>query len=82
MMVDEYTYSSLQIFQRETHPSVYKTGGSKEGLSLFGMSIFLDAFILFLCGSHSYLQNILEPMAETPIVTFLLFIRMVSTSSR
>uniref|UniRef100_A0A7M5XA94 Uncharacterized protein n=1 Tax=Clytia hemisphaerica TaxID=252671 RepID=A0A7M5XA94_9CNID len=35
MSVDEYTYSSLQIFQREFHPSVYKAGGTKEGLSLF-----------------------------------------------
>jgi len=36
MLIDDYTYSSLKIFQREVHPSVYKTGGSKEGLSLFG----------------------------------------------
>ena len=30
--------SALQIFQKEYHPSVYKTGksGTKEGLSLFG----------------------------------------------
>ena len=41
MMVDEYTYSSLQIFQREIHPSVFKTGGSKEGLSLFGKLFFI-----------------------------------------
>ena len=33
-------YSALQIFQKELHPSVYKLGkgGTKEGLSLFGMS--------------------------------------------
>ena len=31
--------SALQIFQKELHPSVYKIGkgGTKEGLSLFGM---------------------------------------------
>ena len=32
--------SALQIFQKESHPSVYKMGagnsGAKEGLSLFG----------------------------------------------
>eukprot|EP00731_Ephydatia_muelleri_P019153 Em0011g1193a len=32
--------SALQIFQKETHPSVYKGGGgSKEGLSLFGLTM-------------------------------------------
>ena len=38
MSVDENTYSALQIFQKERHPSAYKSGGSgaKEGLSLFG----------------------------------------------
>ncbi|XP_022087928.1 mutS protein homolog 5-like isoform X2 [Acanthaster planci] len=37
--VDENTYSALQIFQKERHPSAYKSGGSgaKEGLSLFGI---------------------------------------------
>ncbi|KAJ8305871.1 hypothetical protein KUTeg_016416, partial [Tegillarca granosa] len=33
-------FSSLQIFQKESHPSVYKCGqgtGAKEGLSLFGI---------------------------------------------
>ncbi|XP_071511736.1 mutS protein homolog 5-like, partial [Diadema antillarum] len=37
--VDMDTYSSLQIFQKESHPSAYKSGGSgaKEGLSLFGV---------------------------------------------
>ena len=35
--------SALQIFQKETHPSVYKGGGgSKEGLSLFGKFVFCD----------------------------------------
>lgn len=38
MIIDENTYSALQIFQKESHPSVYKVGsGTKEGLSLFGM---------------------------------------------
>ena len=32
-------FSSLQIFHRESHPSVYKAAtGAKEGLSLFGES--------------------------------------------
>jgi len=35
--------SALQIFQKESHPSVYKMGagnsGAKEGLSLFGNGI-------------------------------------------
>ena len=31
-------HSALQIFQREAHPSVYKTGqaSTKEGLSVYG----------------------------------------------
>ncbi|XP_074643458.1 mutS protein homolog 5-like [Tubulanus polymorphus] len=42
MIVDENTFSALQIFNRETHPSVYKSGscgnsGAKEGLSLYGV---------------------------------------------
>ncbi|KAL4235524.1 MutS protein 5 [Mactra antiquata] len=40
MILDETAYSALQIFHRESHPSVYKTGtnnGGKEGLSLFGI---------------------------------------------
>ncbi|XP_029213276.2 mutS protein homolog 5-like isoform X3 [Acropora millepora] len=41
LIVDNNTYSALQIFQKERHPSVYKMGtgnsGSKEGLSLFGI---------------------------------------------
>ncbi|XP_052239261.1 mutS protein homolog 5-like isoform X3 [Dreissena polymorpha] len=40
MILDETAYSALQIFQRESHPSVYKLGTSnagKEGLSLFGI---------------------------------------------
>ena len=49
MMVDEYTYSSLQIFQREIHPSVFKTGGSKEGLSLFG-----KFYYFIIVGFHLY----------------------------
>lgn len=40
--------SALQIFQQESHPSVYKSGlnSSKEGLSLFGKHF---AFFLLLC---------------------------------
>ncbi|KAM7432071.1 MutS protein 5 [Porites harrisoni] len=41
LIVDNNTYSALQIFQKERHPSVYKVGtgnsGAKEGLSLFGI---------------------------------------------
>eukprot|EP00794_Sanderia_malayensis_P008159 gene8159-9032_t len=39
MKIDDSTYGALQIFGKEAHPSVYKSGGSgaKEGLSLFGM---------------------------------------------
>ena len=43
--------SALQIFQKESHPSVYKMGagnsGAKEGLSLFGNII--DEKRLKLC---------------------------------
>nr|XP_025123251.1 mutS protein homolog 5 isoform X5 [Bubalus bubalis] len=36
--IDQDTYSVLQIFKSESHPSVYKvTSGLKEGLSLFGI---------------------------------------------
>ncbi|XP_074092789.1 mutS protein homolog 5 isoform X3 [Macrotis lagotis] len=36
--IDQDTYSVLQIFKSETHPSVYKmASGLKEGLSLFGI---------------------------------------------
>ncbi|XP_060225029.1 mutS protein homolog 5 isoform X2 [Meriones unguiculatus] len=36
--VDQDTYSVLQIFKSESHPSVYKVAsGLKEGLSLFGI---------------------------------------------
>lgn len=35
-------YSALQIFRKESHPSVYKQGtSSKEGLSLFGNRLFV-----------------------------------------
>ncbi|KAL5016536.1 hypothetical protein ScPMuIL_006125 [Solemya velum] len=40
VILDDTAYSALQIFQRESHPSVYKSGtmsSAKEGLSLFGM---------------------------------------------
>ncbi|XP_077862967.1 mutS protein homolog 5-like [Saccoglossus kowalevskii] len=39
VLVDDNTYSALQIFHKEHHPSIYKFGGSgsKEGLSLFGI---------------------------------------------
>ncbi|XP_071799824.1 mutS protein homolog 5-like isoform X1 [Asterias amurensis] len=39
MSIDDNTYMALQIFQKERHPSAYKSGGSgaKEGLSLFGI---------------------------------------------
>ncbi|KAK2556631.1 MutS protein-like protein 5 [Acropora cervicornis] len=50
LIVDNNTYSALQIFQKERHPSVYKMGtgnsGSKEGLSLFGNKINLKYKIL------------------------------------
>ncbi|XP_064626771.1 mutS protein homolog 5-like [Lineus longissimus] len=40
VIMDENSFSALQIFQREVHPSVYKSNtsnSSKEGLSLFGI---------------------------------------------
>ncbi|XP_060085682.1 mutS protein homolog 5-like [Ylistrum balloti] len=39
MVLDDTAFSSLQIFQRESHPSAYKAGSrsAKEGLSLFGI---------------------------------------------
>uniref|UniRef100_A0A1X7T169 DNA mismatch repair protein MutS core domain-containing protein n=1 Tax=Amphimedon queenslandica TaxID=400682 RepID=A0A1X7T169_AMPQE len=39
LLMDETAFSSLRIFYRENHPSVYKgSSGSKEGLSLFGIA--------------------------------------------
>ncbi|XP_051043292.1 mutS protein homolog 5 isoform X2 [Phodopus roborovskii] len=38
--IDQDTYSVLQIFKSEAHPSVYKVAsGLKEGLSLFGLLV-------------------------------------------
>ena len=39
MVMDRAVFSSLQIFYRESHPSVHKAygSGSREGLSLFGV---------------------------------------------
>lgn len=37
MVISADAYSALQIFCKEPHPSSYKTGGVKEGLSLFGV---------------------------------------------
>eukprot|EP00117_Sycon_ciliatum_P044016 scpid29967/ scgid31801/ MutS protein homolog 5 len=37
MFVDNNSFRALQIFSNETHPSVYKSGGGKEGLSMFGI---------------------------------------------
>ncbi|XP_070564390.1 mutS protein homolog 5-like isoform X2 [Ptychodera flava] len=39
VMVDYNTFTALQIFQKELHPSIYKFGnsGTKEGLSLYGI---------------------------------------------
>eukprot|EP00736_Rhodelphis_marinus_P000924 Rmarinus@m.28723 len=37
MKVDPPTYSALQIFQTEEHPSVYNLGPAKEGFSLFSL---------------------------------------------
>ena len=38
LQVDYNVFRSLQIFKSEFHPSVYKAGGSKEGLSLFSIA--------------------------------------------
>ena len=38
LQVDYNVFRSLQIFKSELHPSVYKAGGSKEGLSLFSIA--------------------------------------------
>jgi DNA mismatch repair protein MSH5 len=39
-VIDENSFCALQIFHKERHPSVYKShqGGSKEGLSVFGIA--------------------------------------------
>ncbi|KAK3089281.1 hypothetical protein FSP39_002315 [Pinctada imbricata] len=39
LVLDDTAFSALQIFEKESHPSVYKVGqgSSKEGLSLFGI---------------------------------------------
>ena len=47
MLMDENTYGALQVFHRESHPSVFKAGFSnaaKEGLSLFGKSLLIHCF--------------------------------------
>eukprot|EP01127_Copromyxa_protea_P016715 TRINITY_DN5012_c0_g1_i14.p2 TRINITY_DN5012_c0_g1~~TRINITY_DN5012_c0_g1_i14.p2 ORF type:complete len:289 (+),score=41.83 TRINITY_DN5012_c0_g1_i14:261-1127(+) len=37
LCIDRDSYSSLQIFKLEAHPSVHSLGSPKEGLSLFGI---------------------------------------------
>lgn len=39
LLLDDIAFCALQIFHKELHPSVYKSGqtGAKEGLSLFGI---------------------------------------------
>lgn len=37
MLIDTNTLSALQVFHKEPHPSTFKLGGAKEGLSLFGI---------------------------------------------
>jgi hypothetical protein len=39
MVMNNETFSSLQVFKKERHPSAVKTGGSKEGFSLYGTSM-------------------------------------------
>ena len=36
-ILDANTISSLQIFHKEAHPGTARRGGSKEGLSLYGI---------------------------------------------
>ena len=38
LQVDYNVFRSLQIFKSELHPSVYKAGGCKEGLSVFSIA--------------------------------------------
>ncbi|XP_065657265.1 mutS protein homolog 5 isoform X6 [Hydra vulgaris] len=38
ILIEDHVFSALQIFHKELHPSVYKSGScAKEGLSLFGI---------------------------------------------
>ncbi|XP_078354214.1 mutS protein homolog 5-like isoform X2 [Oculina patagonica] len=64
LIVDNNTYSALQIFQKESHPSVYKMGagnsGAKEGLSLFGISNRTRSVI----GSHMLRMWFLRPSRD------------------
>ena len=55
--------SALQIFSRESHPSVYKAGSSnstKEGLSLFGNYLHTPSWskCWAWCAGHRYDQTL------------------------
>uniref|UniRef100_A0A2K6K804 MutS homolog 5 n=1 Tax=Rhinopithecus bieti TaxID=61621 RepID=A0A2K6K804_RHIBE len=62
--IDQDTYSVLQIFKSESHPSAYKVAsGLKEGLSLFGIlnRCRLQWHDLAIINSTSRVQEILLP---------------------
>ncbi|XP_076335549.1 mutS protein homolog 5-like isoform X2 [Tachypleus tridentatus] len=66
LWMDENTYSALQVFYEEWHPSVYKSSsGRKEGLSLYG--------ILNRCktyqGSKELRNMLLRPTQNLEILT-------------
>ncbi|XP_073227555.1 mutS protein homolog 5-like isoform X2 [Porites lutea] len=68
LIVDNNTYSALQIFQKERHPSVYKVGtgnsGVKEGLSLFGIINRTKSVL----GSHMLRMWFLRPSRDISLL--------------
>ncbi|CAH1773170.1 unnamed protein product [Owenia fusiformis] len=62
MIVDDASYSALQIFQQRNHPSGYKSGASsgKEGLSLFRIMNRCKSII----GSKMLRQWFMQPLKD------------------
>lgn len=67
MHIDAVTFSALQIFQVDSHPSAVKTGRSKEGFSLYslldrtrsitGRRILKQVHVRMLCESGGWRQG-------------------------
>ncbi|XP_065680146.1 mutS protein homolog 5 isoform X4 [Hydra vulgaris] len=73
ILIEDHVFSALQIFHKELHPSVYKSGScAKEGLSLFGImnrtksqqgSALLRDWFLQPSNDISLIQNRLKAVA-------------------
>ncbi|EDQ88158.1 uncharacterized protein MONBRDRAFT_26766 [Monosiga brevicollis MX1] len=62
MFMDADCFSALAIFSRESHPSSFKAGGCKEGLSLFGMMNFTKDQVV-LDQRHDIVSALASPAA-------------------